>query len=325
MKYYLPTLLLILFLCTCGRAQSNWQGLTINKNRNTVIATGGLNLRSEPGTGSKVIARLPFGTRVTILETKLYAPDEINRFKEYLQPNGWARVEAGQHTGYVFDAYLYYGMPNPRAATNDTLPKGMNTKYQLITNAGSADGRYDPFAYSWRGIYPRSTGITVNTVKPTFRYFPGEVEESLDMIADGEAQPYFFIGTQKPWPTTVRSGYLITNDNTSDDRALASAAACASFGITVAPGRPNSWASSVILTLEDGKQNQILNPGGRAGSALYLEAAGDFDGDGKTDFIISFNADGWDYTIIYTLFLSSEARPGELVRPVAMQYSYQGC
>jgi len=101
--------------------------------------------------------------------------------------------------------------------------------------------------------------------------------------------------------------------------------ACATYGITVEPGGQGSWASSNILTLTQGNQTQLLNPGGGAGTALDLEAASDFDGDGKTDLIISFDTAGWDLTVTYALFLSSEARPGELVRPVAVQYSYQGC
>jgi len=108
MKYYLPTLLLILLHCTCGRAQVIWDDIRIETSRNTVVATGGLNLRAEPGTHGKIASKLPYGAAVEILETTLYAPDKVNPLDEYLQPNGWVRVRAGRDTGYLYDAYLYY-------------------------------------------------------------------------------------------------------------------------------------------------------------------------------------------------------------------------
>lgn len=326
MKYLFSTLLLLTLLCTRGRAQ-NYQGeLKISPQRNTVVATGGLNLRAAPGTHGKVVGKLPFGTKVELLSEEIYAPDSLNRWADHLPPNGWARVRAGDVEGYLYDAYLYFSAPKSDAAeTDETFPAGINTKYQLITPYGSATGAYDPFAHKWFGLFAHKKGVSLSRVKPSFRFLYGEIEDHLRMVADGKRQPSFFVGGPNAWATGKRAGVIIDRRGTAKDWQRDSEAACAAHGISVAPGNKNSWASASELTLKSGGREQYLNPGGQAGSALYLEAAADLDGDGETDFIISYDVVGWDYSIMYVLFLSSEARPGELVRPVAMQYTYQGC
>lgn len=326
MKYIVLTLLSILLLCTSVRAQAVWEDIRIDLRRNTVVATGGLNLRAEPSTKGKIVAKLPFTTEVKILEEALFNPDSVNQFNEWVQPFGWAKVRFGQDVGYLYDAYLYYSAPTTSHPPEDEWPEGINTKYRLITNAGDANKSYDVFSYKWYGLYREATNCNLQYIKPTFSYFAGEVEETLDMIANTKTQPVFFIGSPKTLPTGFRGGWVGNmNGQTAEAYGELSEKACAANGITVESAPPGSWISSNKFILKVGNITQHLTPGGKAGTAQYLEAVGDFDGDGKTDFIISYDTVDYDSTVTYALFLSSEARPGELVRPVAMQYSYNGC
>lgn len=325
MKYIALTLLLQLLLCTSGRAQSEWGEIRIPSNRNTVVATGGLNLRSAPGTHGKIVVKLPYSTKVEVLEEKLHNPDTVNHKYEWVQPYGWAKVRAGRDTGYLYDAYLYYNVPSPLLSPQDDWPEGINTKYRVITNQGDATENYDVFSYKWYGLYHEAINCNVQYVKPSFSYFAGEVEESLDMVANTEAQPTFFIGSPKTLGTGFRIGWIKPLGSGTEEDQKASETVCAANGIAVKPVETSYWASANEFTLKVGDVTQHLSPGGRAGAALYLEAAADFDGDGRNDFIISYDIKGWDSSIMYVLFLSSEARPNELVRPVAMHYTYHGC
>lgn len=64
-----------------------------------VIASG-LNLRAGPGVQSRFIATLPYGTVVEVLETS----------------GTWARVEAGDHSGWLSTRFL--AADDPEAAVN---------------------------------------------------------------------------------------------------------------------------------------------------------------------------------------------------------------
>ena len=74
-----------------------------------------------------------------------------------------------------------------------------------------------------------------------------------------------------------------------------------------------------------GDRTQTLTTGPGPGSALFLEATGDFDGDGRPDFILSYHAATDDLMNYYVLWLSSRAKPGELPGPAAPFSEYFGC
>ncbi|HHY48170.1 MAG TPA: SH3 domain-containing protein [Alphaproteobacteria bacterium] len=64
------------------------------------VVASGLNLRAGPGVDSRFIATLPYGTAVEVLETS----------------GSWARVDAGDHSGWLSTRFLTANDPN--AAVN---------------------------------------------------------------------------------------------------------------------------------------------------------------------------------------------------------------
>lgn len=89
-----------------------------------VWATNGLNVRTLPSTSSKIISKIPFGTKVTIVENTEIAYNitgisniEPHHIGEKVGPiilNGkWVKVELDNDIiGYVIDQYLLYIEPN---------------------------------------------------------------------------------------------------------------------------------------------------------------------------------------------------------------------
>lgn len=334
MRLSLPTLLLKFAVCTCGLAlllistalsaqqEYRYKADTLRKQ---VIAVSGLNLRDAPGAHGRVLTKVPYLDTVTILNDTAYAPVNLDSY-EVRTHNYWIKASYGDQTGYLFDAYLYYPTRKVYSFPAADYPAGINTNYQLFTNMGSSDLNYDHFSYEWYGLYDRPGGCSVRSISPSYRFYEGEIEASLEMTVNNSPFPNFFIASRKGLKTGARPGTIIRWEGNLENTQAASDAVCRDYNISSSrPETTGAWASSQELTLTIGNTSQHLNPGARAGSAVYVEAATDIDGDGQTDFIISYDAKGYDSTYIYVLFLSSEARAGELVHPVAMQYIYDGC
>jgi len=314
---------LLALLSTHSFAQPSYR-YQADTSRNRVIAVSGLNLRDAPGANGKILAKIPFGEHVKILGDTIFAASNPEPF-ESRSYNYWVKAEHTGQTGYLYDAYLYRPPVPYDAYTEGDVPSGLNQKYRLFTNRGSANLNYNHFSYKWYGLYASPNSCTLSSITPSYRYYPNDIDESLEMTVNNGRLPVFFIASKKGLNTGSNSGQVNIWNGTSDDMQAASEKMCTEYNISAIPGNVNDWAASHEFTLTQNGKSQLLNPGGRAGSALYVEAATDLDGDGKTDFIISYNAKGYDYTLIFALFLSSEARAGELVRPVAMQYVYSGC
>lgn len=335
MRYRPLTLLSRLIVCTCGLAlllllpaTSLWAQtpyFRVDIKRNRVVAVSGLNLRDAPSLQGRVLTKVPFGGQVRIISDTAFAYANYES-PEVRDHNCWFKASYDGHIGYLFDAYLFHPPIENDGYNEGDIPAGMNEDYRLFTNRGSVNLNYDHFGYEWLGLYAGQGNCTLSSIRPSYRYYPGEIEETLEMtVNDGRPLPVFFIAGKKGWKTGVRPGTINLRGGTAEAVQAASMVLCAEYGISVKPGKGSSWAASHEFTLSIDGKNQVLNPGGRAGDALYVEAATDLDGDGRPDFIISYNADGYDYTVIYALFLSSEAREGELVRPVAVHYVYNGC
>ena len=64
--------------------------------------SGGLNLRKEPSTRSKILSSIPKGTFLKVMG-KLEELETVGGLTGY-----WVFVEFGGKEGYVFDAYLEY-------------------------------------------------------------------------------------------------------------------------------------------------------------------------------------------------------------------------
>jgi hypothetical protein len=92
-----------------------------------VAAKSGLSMREKPEAASKVLEKIPYGTKVTTI-------DEEGEWKEIITENltgYWKKVKFNNKTGYIIDSYLF-PWPPPKLATIKDL------KQYLAQNAAPA-------------------------------------------------------------------------------------------------------------------------------------------------------------------------------------------
>lgn len=77
----------------------SWAQVQLPVDTRYVVALSGLNVRSEAGTGTPVVAKLPYGSQVRSLGLARY--DAIGG-----REGAWEKIQFGKQTGYVFNPYL---------------------------------------------------------------------------------------------------------------------------------------------------------------------------------------------------------------------------
>jgi uncharacterized protein YgiM (DUF1202 family) len=83
----------------------------------TVFIEAGLNLRDKPDINSKVIVRVPYGQKVTVLEnTKKPVPFKFDNIDGH-----WVYAEYEGKKGYIFDGYLST-LPAPELSEDSQYP-----------------------------------------------------------------------------------------------------------------------------------------------------------------------------------------------------------
>lgn len=94
---------LIIFLTITISARAQWPGDFY------VAAKGGLSLREKQDAGSKLLATIPYGTKIKVS----YTDETVNITLEGME-GGWAKTTYGGKTGYVVNIYLL-PWPPPKA------------------------------------------------------------------------------------------------------------------------------------------------------------------------------------------------------------------
>ena len=315
---------LVVFLFTTGFFTSLWsQPEKISMGQ--VISTTGLNLRSEPNAQSSIIATLPFGTKLKLTGLKSNSLDSVGAHRFHFDPKWqmrnilpvvgyWQQVEYKGRIGWVHGSYLlqYYNkLP--------TYESGVNQRHVLLKPG------YDCFSnfwfnnkLNWYGIYREGRYKVVKPISLSFFIIDREVSPLV------MRDPACVISAQK------NRGLLFIFGTTDNMKIKRLEGRFYGFWsdkkITIRKEfQVDSIGNSEVLYLKKHGQKQLLTPVHPEYQFYFspynLVWEGDLDGDGKSDYIIRFG----DKSRRTILFLSSEAREGEIVRPVAVYYSGYCC
>lgn len=295
-----------------------------NLRRNTVIAPSGLNLRDAPGINGKVIARVPYGTQLELVDRRYHGREAVNPNRS-LNPYAWAHVRHNGQTGYLYDAYLaldYF------ITGENYYPSNLNDEF-VMTQRGVFQQRVVPGfdTYNWYGIYHLGSNKTmaIREIEPEMRYGSAEVSGGLFLTLGGDAEddPLFYIGSKRPLPTGLLDGFI-------SDR----------FGQPVTAEGKINYAQlkelGVLIThvsqpKEDEPYKQLrIQTGGTShpyrlplsSTPLGLQLIADLNGDGQSDHLIHGHADGQDIVNVSVLFLSQPAGAPEPLRAVALWTSF---
>lgn len=77
-----------------------------------VAAKTGLSIREKPSADAKVLDKIPYGTKITLLDTD----EELKPIKTEGFNGMWQKVTYNKKTGYIVDSYLFPVAP-PKAGT----------------------------------------------------------------------------------------------------------------------------------------------------------------------------------------------------------------
>jgi hypothetical protein len=148
-------------------------------------------MRESPEFSGKVLATIPFGSKVKVFpnaadsnfvyDNHLFDSDSIS--------GNWVKVVFLGKTGFVFDAYLGYGI------------RKMDKSMKLIMEdaAGCWSDAYASKAYYYYGVFlgkDRKTA-SIKIIRPVFHTTREEVTGT-SMHASGKERPFFILVTKEP-------------------------------------------------------------------------------------------------------------------------------
>lgn len=314
----------VFLACTCGRGQH------IDPTYNHVIAAGGLNLRAQPNTKAAVIAAIPFGGQVNIFDRCDYGRDTVGYLKDYYRVHdhgtenteyqdqaitgNWLRVTYGQDTGFVFSAYLWYDFMSQR---DETVPE---PDYIMISPGGGCGGViYDPHAYHYYGVYETDHDkLALRAIDISFLAVIEDFEALL-ITTDHPRDLRFILGSKRKLKTSsFSSNYLDQNarlfplQHQHEDTITGITIAGISFDTL----QPYGYPVATNLRLNSGGLKQVIALPSQP-SEVFISGMGDFDGDGKTDYLLFYPS---EQASSLNLYLSTAAGPGEIVRLAASEW-----
>ena len=326
MKNLIVIILSVIFAITLNAQDSNNH---YDNRQNKVIATTGLNLRSAPSLKSAKVGLVPFGKSVNIVGEQHYGKESLGKPYKIYHTEGevfepevegyWVKAEYEGLEGYLFSAYLDYDMQEE----SDVFNKNVSILFEGIDCANNL--KYNPY-WNWYGLYEEEGKMVLKKVNLSF--FRLEYEMGGYGIATNIDKPsLFLIGSQKAFPKSILDGQYFSPYEAKGSLYDFSASGeineelLATTSVEMFMSRSNELNAILAINNEEGFR-QILNP-----SQLHLSMPmgivwqGDIDGDGKEDYIIHYGEES-SQTVLY---LSSFAKKGQIVRPVAAWYSGYCC
>jgi len=326
----MKNLIVIILLAICAtqinaQDSNNFYGSRQNK----VIATTGLNLRSAPTLKSEKVGLVPFGKSVNIIGDQHFGKESLGKPYKIYHMEGtafepevdgyWIKAEYDGIEGYLFSAYLDYDMQEE----NDVFNKDVSILFEGVNCVPNFN--YNPY-WNWYGLYQENGSMVLKKVKVSFFRMADDIG-GFGVATNVDQPSLFIIGSQKALPKSILEGQYFSPYEAKGSLYNFSASGeineelLATTSVEMFMSRSNDLNAILAINNEEGFR-QILNP-----SQLHLAMPmgivwqGDIDGDGKEDYIIHYGEES-SQTVLY---LSSFAKKGQIVRPVAAWFSGYCC
>ena len=294
----------------------------------TAISPSGLRMRDKPSLTADVVGKVPYLGMVSIVDIYKVVKDTLNKdakYKGYSHshldkniPGDWVLVNYEGNEAYVFSAYLTYGFPNW-----DSKPwRHKDYAINSISKDCILEIHENP-EMNWYGVFKKEDGFFMKPIQMSYRILHQKnMLSSCIVNATPSKNLGLCFGTLKEvdtqWLDMTASWIKLEYDSLYEPKFAklkdSSKEKLKALNLDV----QKSGGDGFELVLTDGEISQVLEKG------LNLEPywpetihlAGDIDQDGKMDFYINYiSHDSIGDAILY---LSSEAREGEIVRPVAI-------
>lgn len=286
-----------------------------------VIATGGLNLRAEASVHGSIVASIPFRGEVRRVDDCLYAADILgtvadyhrwydgtaNVFEDHLIQGNWVKVAYGDREGFVFNTYLW-------SLSNQVEPDLSVEQHLIIPGADELGMIYDPEVYHFYGIYGRGQReqFELREIQISYLTEVDYYERLLITTKDNKDLRYVIASRRRMQPHRFAGKFfdrpaLQLANEAGENNPPEFVKMPGSFG-AIAGDDSGDVLINTFIYRRFGEEQVIFT--GLKAHAISLDGLGDFDGDGRDDFIV--NVAGARGGEVY-LFLSSLAEEGELV------------
>ena len=290
------------------------------------ISLTGLNIRKLPSIKSEIIGGIPFLDQVQILSERNDWKRDTIGINKFYNPHGndynipisgnWLKVKYAEIEGFVFSPYLAnidkfqknsiekvnaeYGLNFPGQLCSDNIHRNKKLKWfglyetpetgKYFLEQIEVDYNITDSEYTWLNILGGKKGLLlmfgVSDLKKVNKHIDGEFFN-------------FMINTIE-FINYRNNCSIYTGDDLSIEYDK------------------RNW----IITLKNNGRTQILNPESyNLSTPDSLVWRGDIDGDNMDDYIIKYG----EKVIQIVLYLSSEAKDDELVKPVAVFYTGYCC
>ncbi len=302
-----------------------------NPNRNVVIASSGLNMRTKPNTSAEKLVNIPYGEKVKILHRDHYGLDTVYTIKSELQDHPvygyWQKVEYQGHVGYVHNAFLKIQF-DYRTSHHDNK----NENYLLLMPGyDCSEVFYNSSEYFWYGYYQEqdSFGFPQQPYKKLIDVAFINIADKMTgcgTIVKEDKNLKFIIGTKKEFGVSEMTNiqykklyHRIDIKNIELDSIVLSNNRIQMRRNT----ETKSQYGTELFYLCKGNIEQLINPleGKFSINLLDYFIEEDLDGDGILDYIFSLGENG----ISLGLYLSSEANEEELARLVSVYHRGPCC
>ncbi len=315
----LATLLAVIF---STQTFGQFEEMEIDINQNVVISPNGLSIRSQPDLKSKKLGFIPFGKKVKIEETKSYGWDTIGKYEytwgDYSITGHWVKAKYKNINGFVFSAYLY-NIPDNRDYESE-MRKKLNIDFALFYPGIDCFVNINLQSnMNWYGVYKEDGIYHLKKTDIGFYRIYSDILEFGITTSDNQSLQ-FIIGSKKTFKEKILEGKEWERfSNSFYQKKQQDLEELEIYGIEI---EQQGHQYGFSIKLNQGSKSQILNPKEMEIShTMSIQWAGDLDDDGQLDFIFHFGEKSGQ-TILY---LSSEAKDGGIVKPVAAYFSGYCC
>jgi Bacterial SH3 domain len=292
---------------------------------NYVIAKSGLNLRQKPSTGSQSITVIPFGAYVSYVSDvtydSMYVESEKGAAHSIKLKGQWVKVKFGSRIGFVLNAYLYHYVKKPIYYS-----ASVNKNIVILRNGCQCNGAnfYDPNLWNFKALVEVRSGelvwekVNVNYLNTQehpcnlFVFTPGYNHEKIKYIVGERNKISAFNGKDTPY-RKISFNDKVKNYAVSDHTKIDVE------NKDLILSNENYKKTIQIITLISDKKRQALSRNNLP--SFGIDVIADLDNDGKDDYIIDFYGEQG----FVSLFLSSKADAGEIVKEVARYYHSYCC
>lgn len=308
-----------LFVCSLS-AQA-----IVDSSFNFVIAKSGLNLREKPSTGSQSITVISFGAYVSYVSDvaydSMYIESEKGAVHSIKLKGQWVKVKYGNKIGFVLNAYLYQYEKKPTYYFASVNKKIVILRYGCQCNEANF---YDPNLWNFKALVEVRSGVLVwekvdvnylNTQEHPCNlivFTPGYYNEKIKYIVGERNKISAFNGQNTPYRKISFNDKVknyVVSDHTKIDVEIK----------YMMLSSENSKKNIQTITLISDNKRQVLSRDNM--SSFGIDVIADLDNDGKDDYIIDFYGEQG----FVSLFLSSKAEAGEIVKEVARYYHSYCC